>query len=112
MTARPGVPLDLAGDGRAVLWGLETPDLDVNLVTWPAGDGVAEHVNDQVDMLLVVVDGGLCIRLDGNDVPVVAGQAIVVSKGVARSITADAAGVTYLSAHRRRGPLKVGSPTR
>ncbi len=106
------MPLDLAGGGRAVLWGLETPDLDVNLVTWPAGDGVAEHVNDQVDVLLVVVDGGLCIRLDGNDVPVAAGQAIVVSKGVARSITAGAAGVTYLSAHRRRAPLSVGSPTR
>ncbi len=112
MTARPGVPLDLAGAGRAVLWGLETPDLNVNLVTWPAGDGVGEHVNDQVDVLLVVVDGGLRIRLDGNDVPVAAGQAIVVPKGVSRSITADATGVTYLSAHRRRAPLNVGSPTR
>lgn len=111
MTVRTGVPLELAGSGRAVLWGLETADLDVNLVAWPAGDGVAEHVNAQVDVLLVVVDGGLRIRLDGDDVPVAAGQAIVVSKGVARSITADATGVTYLSAHRRRAPLNVGPRT-
>jgi len=103
--------LRLAGTGRAVLWALETADLDVNLVAWPAGDGVADHVNDQVDVLLVVVGGGLLLRLDGSDVPLAAGQAIVVPKGTSRSITAEATGVTYLSAHRRRGPLNVGLPS-
>jgi quercetin dioxygenase-like cupin family protein len=110
VTAGPGVALDLAGSGRAVLWGLQTTDLNVNLVAWPPGEGVAEHVNAELDVLVVVVRGACRVRIDGQDVPLVAGQAIVIPKGSARSISADPSGVTYLTTHRRRRPLDVGSP--
>ena len=34
-----GEPVELmGGNGRAVLWGVETGDLNVNLVSWPEGD--------------------------------------------------------------------------
>ena len=39
-----GEPVELmGGNGRAVLWGVETGDLNVNLVSWPEGDDVSAH---------------------------------------------------------------------
>jgi quercetin dioxygenase-like cupin family protein len=103
-----GIPLDLHGAaGRAVLWGLETDDLNVNLVSWPPGDGVAEHVNRQVDVLLVAVSGSMTVRLGTTAHAVAAGQAILLPKEAARTITAGDGGVRYLTVHRRRGPLTL-----
>ncbi len=108
MSGAPGVPLDLtAGDGRAVLWGTATEDLNVNLVAWPAGEGIDEHRNDEVDVLLVVVAGAMSVRIDGRTEQVGEGQAIVLPRGASRAISASAGGVRYLSAHRRRRPLDV-----
>lgn len=102
----PGRVLDLrSGQGRAVLWGLASDDLNVNLVAWPAGDGVGQHTNTEVDVLIVVIDGALSVDLDGQAQLVGAGQAIVVPKGATRALTASAGGVRYLSVHRRRPPL-------
>lgn len=88
-----------------MLWGLASDDLNVNLVAWPAGDGVGEHTNTEVDVLIVVIDGALSVALDGQAQQVGTGQAIVVPKGATRVLTASADGVRYLSAHRRRPPL-------
>jgi hypothetical protein len=44
----------------AVIWSLqESRDLNVNLVQFTRGEGVGEHVNDEVDVLLVGVPGSL-----------------------------------------------------
>jgi quercetin dioxygenase-like cupin family protein len=108
VTAEPGIPIDLRhGTGRAVLWGLESDDLNVNLVAWPAGDGVAEHVNAQVDVLLVVTSGAMTVRIGGATHDLTEGQALLLPKGAARAITACEGGVRYLTAHRRRGPLTL-----
>ncbi len=108
MSAAPGLPLDLtAGEGRAVLWGMASDDLNVNLVAWPAGEGIDEHRNDEVDVLLVVVTGEMGVRIDGRTERVGEGQAILLPRGTVRAITAGAGGVRYLSAHRRRRPLDV-----
>ena len=103
-----GRPLDLrSGAGRAVLWGLATEDLNVNLVAWPAGDGVASHTNSEVDVLLVVIDGVLKVDIDGDVQTVRDGQAIVIPRGTTRSLTAGDGAVRYLSTHRRRPPLRL-----
>lgn len=108
MSVEAGTPLDLVGGGgRAVLWALVTEDMNVNLVAWPAGDGVAEHVNDAVDVLLVVVTGSMSVRIGSLAHTVGKGQAIAVPKGAARSITAGSDGVRYLTVHGRRGPLVI-----
>ncbi len=107
--ARPGVPIDLAeGAGRAVLWGLATDDLNVNLVAWPAGEGVGAHVNDARDVLLVVVAGALTVTIDGTPEPVDAGSCVVIPKGAHRTIVAGADGARYLTVHRRRPGIQVG----
>jgi len=101
-----GRPLDLrSGVGRAVLWGLATEDLNVNLVAWPPGDGVASHTNTAVDVLIVVIGGVLAVDIDGNVQTVRDGQAIVIPRGTTRSLTATDGAVRYLSTHRRRPPL-------
>ncbi len=108
MTYGPGRLLDLrSGVGRAVLWGFATEDLNVNLLAWPAGDGVGSHTNAEGDVLIVVVDGELSVNIDGDVQAMGDGQAIVIPRGATRSLTAGVGGARYLSAHRRRPPLTL-----
>jgi quercetin dioxygenase-like cupin family protein len=100
----------LSGDGAGAIRAITSEDLNVNLVSWPAGGGVGEHVNDERDVLLVVVRGAMTLRVDGVSRDVSVDHAIVVPKGSTRSIVAGADGVRYVSAHRRRAPLDIARP--
>jgi hypothetical protein len=55
--------------------------------------------------LLLVLTGSASIALDGSAHELSAGNLLLVPRGCARSVTAGAGGVRYLSVHRRRGPL-------
>ncbi len=95
-----------AADGtRGVLWSRETADLDVNIVAFPAGSGVAEHVNDEVDVLVVVLVGEGRAEVSGRVHRLAAGVALVIPKGVPRSIHCTAGRLVYLTCHRRRARL-------
>jgi quercetin dioxygenase-like cupin family protein len=96
----------LPGDG--VQWALTEPsELNANLVHLDPASEVAEHVNDEVDVLLVVFSGGGTLRVDGRDVALEPFTVAHVEKGSRRAISAGDGGVSYLSVHRRRGPLQV-----
>ncbi len=76
-------PTDLtepSGDGP--VWGLASEDLNATLLSWSAGDGVAEHVNSERDVL-------------------------IIPKRSCRRIVAGTEGLRYLSVHLRRGPLQI-----
>lgn len=103
MTGPVGVAVPLGAEGRGAVWGLASQDLNVNEVRWPAGGGVGLHRNDEVDVLLVVLGGSMTVVLDGVSHPLTSDQLMLVPKGAARSITAGADGVRYLTCHRRRG---------
>jgi quercetin dioxygenase-like cupin family protein len=105
----PRAPVaDLAGGaGRGPLWGVETEDLNATLLSWDAGDGPAEHVNDVCDVLYVVLAGGGTLAVDGEDHLVRAPAAFVVEKGRRRRLVASADGIRYLTAHLRRPPLQI-----
>jgi quercetin dioxygenase-like cupin family protein len=100
-------PVDLAGapSGVGPLWGLQTDELNATLLEWPPGGGVAEHVNDELEVLLLVLAGSASVGLDGSEHRLSAGTLLLVPRGSARSISAGRDGVRYLSVHRRRGPL-------
>ena len=104
-------PVDLgAGEGSGPLWGAATEDLNVTLLAWPAGHVVADHVNAERDVLIVVVSGRATVRVDGADHPLQAPAAVVVPKGARRSIAAGPHGVRYVSSHLRRPGLEIRRP--
>jgi len=90
---------------RGPIWTRQSADLSVNLLVFDADDGVVEHVNDEVDVLLVGVAGAGVVVVDGTDHAVGAKQALVIPKGARRAIRAVGGRFAYLSCHRRRAGL-------
>jgi quercetin dioxygenase-like cupin family protein len=103
---------EIAGSatGReGVVWTLEgSGDLNANLVRFEAGGGVGEHVNDEVDVLIIGVSGSGLVGVDGEEHPVANGGMVFVPRGARRYTRAASDAFVYLSAHRRRGPLQIG----
>jgi quercetin dioxygenase-like cupin family protein len=90
---------------RKPAWGLQTKDLNLNLVVLNADGGVAHHTNNEVDVLLVAIDGEGRVEIEGQSWVIRPGQAIVVPLGSSRSIACTADHFAYLSCHRRRAGL-------
>jgi quercetin dioxygenase-like cupin family protein len=91
--------------GQGALWSRETEDLDVNVVAFSAGGGVEEHVNGEVDVLVVVLSGNGQARVGDIGYPLAAGTALLIPKGVARAIRCTEGRLVYVSCHRRRRGL-------
>ena len=97
--------------GRTVaggpVWGQASDDLNATLLAWDAGEGPGEHVNDERDVFVFVVDGSATITIDDKVRDLQSGDAVIVAKGQRRKITAGRGGVRYLSVHLRRLPLQI-----
>jgi quercetin dioxygenase-like cupin family protein len=89
------------------VWGAASEDLNATLLEWPAGEGPAEHVNPERDVLYVVLDGSATLTVDGEPSELGAGEATIVDKGARRALIAGRGGVRYLTAHTRRGGLEL-----
>ena len=101
-------PVDLEAQlGTGPVWGIAAEDLNATLLAWPGGHVVAEHVNAELDVLVVVLEGSAAVTVGGREHTLRAGHALLVPKGEQRSIRAGSDGVRYLSVHRRRGPLQI-----
>ena len=95
--------------GRAgVVWSLpHGGDLDANLVHLHPGGTIERHVNDDVDVMISVIAGHGQLVIDGSTHPLRDLVVALVPKGQYREVRAGSAGITYLSIHRRRGPLGI-----
>jgi quercetin dioxygenase-like cupin family protein len=103
--------VDLLGrDGAGPLWGIASADLNATLLAWRAGEGIAEHVNAELDVLLIVLEGDGVAVVSGDPHRLAPGHALLVEKGAPRSILAGPSGIRYLSVHRRRAPLQIERP--
>jgi quercetin dioxygenase-like cupin family protein len=91
--------------GQRLAWSGASEDLQVNLLVLAAGDHIEEHLNAEVDVLLVGIAGTGRVEIDGVRHAFESGQAIVVPKGVRRSIAGAGDRFAYLSCHRRRAGL-------
>jgi quercetin dioxygenase-like cupin family protein len=91
------------------VWGQASDDLNATLLVWRAGAATPDHVNDERDVLVFVVEGSATVAVDGDETELRAGEAVIVAKGRRRSITAGHRGVSYLSVHLRRPPLQIAS---
>ncbi|HLJ66845.1 MAG TPA: cupin domain-containing protein [Chloroflexota bacterium] len=101
----------LAGGGeRRPAWSARIADLNLNLIILEAGSGIDEHVNEAVDVLILVVRGSGTVEIDGHCHDVAAGQLLVISKGRRRALRAGPDGFAYLTCHRRREGLQPSAP--
>lgn len=101
--------IDCTGPSGAV-WSLpHEGDLDANVVALQPGDAVAEHVNDDVDVLVVGVAGRGVVTVDGVGLTLDSRAIVHVPKGTARAIVpAGPDRLVYLTIHRARTPLRIG----
>ena len=97
----------LAQSGTGPLWGMASADLNATLLAWEPGHELAEHVNDELDVLVVVLDGSGGVTVDGTRHELETGTALLVPKGARRAIVAGDEGMRYLTVHRRREPLQI-----
>ncbi len=92
-----------------VVWTLEQgDDVNVNLVRFSPGRGVGEHVNEEVDVLVIGVSGSGVVAVDGYEHQLRAGTVAFVPKGARRSTRSESGDFAYLTIHKRRGPLRIG----
>src|SRR5215213_3041122 len=87
------------------IWSVNSEQLNVNLLRLPTGDGVAEHVNSEVDVLVVVFEGTGDLTVAGTVYLLRAGRVLVVPRGTRRAIRCTAGPLVYLTCHRRRPGL-------
>jgi len=86
-------------------WTLQSDDLNANLLVFARDRGVADHVNTEVDVLVVGVYGEGIVTIDGRRHALHAGQALLIPKGARRSTTSTSGRFAYLTCHQRRRPL-------
>ena len=94
-----------AGRGRKPAWARQSDDLSVNLISCLAGEGIAAHVNGEVDVLLVGVEGEGSVAIEGRWYPLPPGRIALVPKGARRATRCDGEHFAYLTCHRRRSGL-------
>ena len=97
--------LNLAGPS-GVVWAVASPQLNANLVVICAGEAIQEHVNNEVDVLIVTESGAGEISIDGERTNVGPASVVLIPQGSRRSIS-SATGLAYYSIHQRRAGLSV-----
>lgn len=107
--ARADLAALLEEPGAGIRWALDaSDDLHANLVRLDADHRIDEHVNAEVDVLVVVVDGGGRATVEGRTVALRRDVVVLLPRGARRRIAAGPHGLAYLTVHRRRGPLTIG----
>ena len=104
-TSAVDLPVIARAAERRLAWSGASDDLHLNLVVLAPGDAIEEHVNAEVDVLLVGIDGAGTVEVNGDRHTLGAGQAIVIPKGARRAIAGTGERFAYLSCHRWRGGL-------
>ncbi len=93
--------------GPGPVWAYGGEDLNANLMVFENGAGVAGHVNNEVDVLMVGMEGQGTLVVNGQPEPFGAGSWVVVPKGVQRAIRSGQGRLVYLTCHRQRGGLSI-----
>ncbi|HZO79639.1 MAG TPA: hypothetical protein VFB39_16490 [Solirubrobacteraceae bacterium] len=92
-------------DGQGAVWSHVGDELNVNLVAWSQGSGVAEHVNREVEVLIIGVQGDGIVAVDGQEHAIRPASVVLIPKGASRTILSRSPRFAYLSVHRRRPGL-------
>ncbi len=87
------------------IWSLNCEQLNVNLMRLSTGEGIAEHVNGELDVLLAVFAGGGELTVGGEAHALAPGVVVIVPRGARRAIRCLQGPLVYLTTHRQRGGL-------
>jgi len=88
-------------------WGTATDDLNLTVLSWKNGQGVVEHVNNELDVLWIALEGTAEVNINGEIFPIEQGGAIVIPRGAARALKSTSADFKYISIHKRRAGLQI-----
>ncbi len=89
-----------------LLGSLASDDLNVNMLRFSGEGGIEEHVNNEVDVLIVALDGEGVVTVDGAPTVLAMGDVTIIPKGTARSIRSNGERFAWLTCHgRRRGMM-------
>ncbi|GAA4335840.1 hypothetical protein GCM10023086_68720 [Streptomyces venetus] len=96
---------------KGALWRLSEPgrQLDANLVRVPPGGRVDTHTEPDLDVLLLVVAGDGTLAGDADPQPLAPGSLVWLPHGSARGLIAGDGGLSYVTVHRRRPGMRIGS---
>jgi quercetin dioxygenase-like cupin family protein len=96
-------------DGDGVVWSLpHGGDLDANLVHLASGAEMGAHVNDEVDVLFIGVDGVGAVTVDGTRHDFRGGTLVAAPRGAERHIAAGpSTKLVYLTVHVARPGLRI-----
>jgi quercetin dioxygenase-like cupin family protein len=87
------------------IWSLNSEQLNINLLRFSAGEGIPAHINNEVDVLIVIVEGQGVLSLGDEEHNIYAGTATLIPRGARRAITCTSGPLAYLTCHRRRAGL-------
>jgi quercetin dioxygenase-like cupin family protein len=87
------------------IWSLNSEQLNINLLRFSTGEGIPPHINDEVDVLIIIVEGEGALTLGDEERPIRTGEAALIPRGARRAIRCTSSALAYLSCHRRRGGL-------
>lgn len=98
-----------APDATGALWRLDgaARQLDANVVRLRPGGGGTAYEETELDVLLVVVEGGGTLHRAGEEEALAPGTLVFVPRGERRAVTAGDAGLVYITAHRRRPGMTI-----
>jgi len=88
-----------------VQWAHECEDLDMTLLSWAPGKRIEAHINTEVDVVLIGIEGQGEVRVNGETHEMRGGVALLIPKGAERAIQATTERFSYLSLHKRRRRL-------
>jgi mannose-6-phosphate isomerase-like protein (cupin superfamily) len=94
--------LDYLAGVQGPLFSLESPDLDCNFLRFDNGEVVPLHINAQVDVAGVVLEGEGFLQVDDRQHLLSEGDFFYVPKGAARKLRSSGGPFAYLTCHARR----------
>ncbi|WP_029137427.1 DUF2249 domain-containing protein [Nakamurella lactea] len=98
-----------AADAAGAVFKLEMAerDLDANIVSLPAGDGIDTHRGPDLDVLLHVLAGAGTLTTETGEIPLTPGDLVWLPGRSQRQFSAGDDGLRYLTVHQRRRPLSL-----
>ncbi|MCL7455477.1 MAG: cupin domain-containing protein [Anaerolineae bacterium] len=101
--------LDPDGVTQGPLFTLESPELNCNFLRFDGGEGVPLHINAEIDVVGVVLEGEGFLQVDGEQRLLIEGDFFYIPRGTARKLRSAGGPFAYLSVHPRRPCLTPGS---